>query len=170
MRRCRSYLTKSYCRRPRRSMKIRDWAFTTPDIHSKCFDRKMLGWLCLRIKQAVWEKDEVDKWFWYGGGHWETGSRRCIPGLQVHLLFDFSRCDFYSLPCSSSCSLASSSLDTSFVGHPITKPSLSDSDGLGMTWKWTWSTTLVCNRVSVRALGEEENTWWAIRPLFCKIL
>ena len=40
-------------------------------------------------------------------------------------------------------------MDGFWAGHPTTRPSLSLAEGLGMTWKWTWSTS-----------------WWAMRPLF----
>ena len=151
-------------------MTIHDCAFIAPDLYSRCFDRKMLGRLCLRIMQVYVRERRIEWAIFIWRGTLRNRIEKMYSRLTSTFVFHFSRCDFYSLPPSSSYSLTSSSFDASFVGHPITKPSLSDSDGLGMTWKWTWSTTLVCNRVSVRALGEEESTWWAIRPLFCKIL
>lgn len=38
---------------------------------------------------------------------------------------------------SSSCSFAISSFGGELVGQPMTSPSASLSEGLGMTWKWT---------------------------------
>ena len=42
-----------------------------------------------------------------------------------------------SLVSSSEWIAASSSFEGSPCGHPTTRPSLSESDGLGITWKWT---------------------------------
>lgn len=47
----------------------------------------------------------------------------------------------YSFPFTSSATFASSSFVTVCCGQPITRPASSVAPGLGITWKWTWSTT-----------------------------
>jgi hypothetical protein len=48
----------------------------------------------------------------------------------------------YNLDCNSFCRVSRSSFEIcSCTGHSITRPSLSPSEGFGMTWKWTCLTT-----------------------------
>lgn len=66
--------------------------------------------------------------------------------LHLYKLINYCNLDSNSL-----WSWANWSMSACFAGHPTTRPV--SVSGFGMMWKWTWSTS-----------------WWAILPLFCRML